>query len=133
MEKVDLNGCLALCRNAFGESEDGEARYSFSCIGKGRGGKEIEARVKLDKFFYHQADAYFGDPTENVPIYLRKEVSSFTNNVTGELVSSDKFIAFTVDEEGFSWGLPVIPFGASDKLVLNTLFARLEWNKAKKE
>ena len=133
MENIKLENCLNLSRDAFAQNEAGEDQYSYSVFGKGRGGKEIQARVKLDKFYYHQADAYFGTPEDNFPLYLRRELNSFTDAKTGEVKSSTTYIAFTVDEEGYAWSLPVMPFGKSDALTIDVLFDRIEWEKNRKK
>ena len=114
----------------FAKDDDGNDVYSFSCEGELRG-KNVTARLKFDKFAYHQLEAFFGSPDDNEEIFLRKEISKTTDINTGEIRETVTYIAFTKDEDGFEYTMPVTPFNKTDRMIVDTLFRRKEFLDSK--
>lgn len=121
---ADTKKFLKINKEGFAKDDDGKDVFSFNVTGVLRG-KQVLARLKMDKFAYHQHEFVFGGEGDNYDVYLEYRPKQLVDSRTGTVTIQDNFVAVSYDEgDDVPYEMPMQPFGKFDTTILLQLFKR---------
>lgn len=121
MEQKKEQKRLKIMKTGFAKDDEGNDIFSFSVVGELRH-RKVTARLKMDKYLYHQHEYVFGGPNDNYDVYLEYCPETRLDSRTGRETVIDRFVATSYDaDDDYTYKMVIQPFSASDGLLIKQL------------